>query len=103
MRPSRMKPLKSSYRFLRPWLITASIWLACSLTILDTYLERVGNGHLKDLCFLMSMLWMQFGFAAMFHTLLKQRGRHLLALILVTALPPLLLYFIVFSPLFGPP
>jgi len=103
MRPLQIKPLKGSYRFLRPWLIAASIWLACSLLILDAYLEQVGNGYLKDLCFLMSMLWMQFGFAALFHTLLKQRGRHLLALILVTILPPLLLYLTVFSPLFWLP
>jgi len=88
---------------LRPWLIAASTWLACSLIILDAYLEQMGNGSLKDLCFLMSMLWMQFGFAALFHTLLKQRGRHLLALILVTILPPILLYLIVFSPAFGLP
>ncbi len=85
---------------MRPWLITASIWLACSLTILDAYLEQVGNGYLKDLCFLMSLFWIQFGFAALFHTLLKQRGRHLLALILVTTLPPLLLYLTVFSLVF---
>lgn len=88
---------------MRPWLIAASIWLACSLIILDAYLEQVGNGYLKDLCFLISLFWMQFGFAALFNTLLKQQGRHLLALILVTILPPLLLYHIVFSPVFGLP
>ncbi len=99
----RITSLKGNYRFLRPWLIAASIWLACSLIILDAYLEQVGNGYLKDLCFFMSMLWVQFGFAAMFHTLLKQRGQHLFALILVTITPPLLLYLIVYSPVFWLP
>jgi hypothetical protein len=68
--------------------------------VLNAYIEQAGTRYLKDLWFLTSLLWVQFGFAAIFHSLLKQKGRHLVALILLAILPPLLLYLIVFSTTF---
>ncbi len=103
MRSLRINPFKGNYRFFRPWLIAASVWGICGLVVLDAHVEQVGTEHLKELWFLMSLLWIQFGFAAVFHSLLKQRGRRFLALLLITLLPPLLLYLIILFAVFGLP
>ncbi|MES9899295.1 MAG: hypothetical protein ABW148_09750 [Sedimenticola sp.] len=77
---------------LRPWIFGASVWLALSLVVSLEYLRAGRSDHLYDLIVMMSLLWMQFGFAGLFHTLRRERGRNAALLILVTLLPPAMLF-----------
>jgi hypothetical protein len=55
-------------------------------------LKTGSSDNLFEFCLLLSLLWVEFGFAGMFHTLLKERGRRIVPLLLITTLPPLLLF-----------
>ena len=78
-------------RFLRPWLAGALIWAGLSLIVVNEYRKTGEREHLMVLCFLLSLLWMEFGVAGLFDALRKGRRQRLLPLLLVTLLPPLLL------------
>ena len=88
--------LRYDRRFFRPWIIGAVIWGGLSLTILVAYIEEGDFRYLNELWFLLSLLWMQFGFAATFHAIRRKRRRNLTNLLLVMFLPPLILRFIIF-------
>ena len=85
----------TDYRFWRPWLIGALVWGAASLVVLAEYRALGDLRYLTEIGFLLSLLWGEFGFAAMFHAVLKQRGRRLQTLFLITVIPPLLLHLLI--------
>jgi len=74
--------------------------LFVSLTVLSEYqkIQVPGQGHLRELWFLLSLLWLQFGFAGIYQAVRRRRGFKILALFLITILPPLLLHIIIFKP-----
>ncbi len=80
-------------RISRPWILAAFLWLSLSLLISSEILHTLGPNHLLTISGLLSLLWLQFGFAGLFHTLLKERGRNLVPMALIALLPPLLLFF----------
>ncbi len=86
------------YRFLTPWILGALVWLFVGLTILLEYrkTQPAGQGYLTELWFLVSLLWLQFGFAGIFQAVRGGRGFKILAHFLVALTPPLLLYLLIF-------
>lgn len=84
-----------SYRFLRPWLVGALIWGSASLVVIAEFRAVGDPRHLTEIGFLLSLLWAEFGFAAMFHAVLKQRGYRLKTLFLITVIPPLVLHLLI--------
>jgi hypothetical protein len=59
-------------------------------------LKTGSSDNLFEFCLVLSLLWVEFGFAGMFHTLLKEQGRRIVPLLLITTLPPLLLFIVSF-------
>ena len=86
----------SDLQFLRPWIRGALIWFVLSLTVVLEHLKTESPGHLFEFCLLLSLLWMEFGFAGIFHNLIRERGRRIAPLVLATLLPPLLLFLVSF-------
>ena len=84
--------------FSRAWLFGAIIWLIFSLTVIVQHI-RIGPQprYVGELCVLLGLLWAEFGFAGMFHTLTRERGRRLFPFALVTLVPPLLLCVLSFA------
>lgn len=82
---------------IRPWVISAVIWEFLSLVIVAEYLKLGTTKHLDQFWLLLSLLWLMFGFAAIFNALMQTRVRDLLPLILVAVVPPLLLYLLIHS------
>ena len=80
---------------LKPWFIAASIWGFVSLIILVEYLKGGDTRYLNQLWFLMSLLWAEFGVAALFISLMKGNRHQVFPLILVTVLPPFILFIII--------
>jgi hypothetical protein len=72
------------------------VWFAVSLTMVLELLKTGSFDHLFEFCLVLSLLWVEFGFAGMFHTLLKEQGRRIVPLLLITTLPPLLLFIVSF-------
>ena len=70
------------------------VWLALSLAVSWEYLRAPEPRHLLELGGILSLLWVQFGFAGLFHTLRKEKGTKVLALSLVPLVPPLILFFL---------
>lgn len=83
-------------RFLRPWAIGGAVWLVLSLQVLSAYKSQFGFAYLKEFWFLFCLLWAEFGFAGIYHCVRHRRGRNLGSLLLVVAVPPLLLYLLLF-------
>ena len=77
---------------LRPWLIGASVWLMVSVLVSLEHLRSAQPDHLFELSGLMCLLWLEFGFAGMFHTLRNEKGRHAMRFLLISFLPPLVLF-----------
>jgi ABC-type multidrug transport system permease subunit len=75
---------------LKPWLIAAVVWIAVSLLIIVEYLKAGDTKYLWQLWFLLSLLWSEFGFAAIFNSLIKRKRYQLFPLLLVTVVPPLI-------------
>jgi ABC-type multidrug transport system permease subunit len=73
---------------LKPWLIAAVVWIAVSLLIIVEYLKAGDTKYLWQLWFLLSLLWSEFGFAAIFNSLIKRKRYQLFPLLLVTVVPP---------------
>jgi hypothetical protein len=88
--------LTRELRFLRPWVFGASVWLMLSLIVSLAHLRSGQPHYLFELGGLMTLLWIEFGFAGMFHTLRKEKGRKVIPLLLITLLPPLALFCIDF-------
>jgi len=84
------------FKFLRPWMRGALIWFALSLIVVLEHLKTESPDHLFEFCLLLSLLWMEFGFAGIFHNLIKEQGRRIAPLLLTTVLPPLLLFLVSF-------
>lgn len=78
-------------RSLYPWLFGALLWLMLALVVSQEYLRVSEAEHLLEISGLLGLLWMQFGFAGLFHTLRKERGRRAILFLLITLVPPLLL------------
>jgi len=70
------------------------VWLTISLVVMLEYLRTQEPGYLFELGGLLSLLWAEFGFAGIFHTIRKERGRKVASLLLVTILPPMALFVI---------
>lgn len=81
-------------RAYRSWIIGAILWLMLSLVVSLEHLRSERPDYLFELGGLMSVLWLQFSFAGMFHTLRKEHGRRAAAFLLIAAVPPLVLYCI---------
>jgi len=79
-------------RIPHPWVFGASLWLSLSLLVSLEVFRSLGTDHLFEFSGLLSLLWLQFGFAGLFHTLRNGLGRNLVPLALITLLPPLLLF-----------
>ena len=82
---------------IRPWIIAAVIWELLSLVIVAEYLKLGTTKHLDQFWLLLSLLWLMFGFAAIFNALMRTRVRDLFPLLLVAFVPPLLLYLLIHS------
>ncbi len=81
---------------LRPWIIGALAWECLSLAVIGAYLGQGDTEQLNQIWFLMTLLWLEFGFAGTFHALKRRGPRALPHLLPVILLPPLLLHFIIF-------
>jgi hypothetical protein len=88
--------LTRELRYLRPWLVGASVWLMVSLVVSLAHLRTAHPDNLFELSGLMCLLWLQFGFAGIFHTLRNEKGRNAFRLLAISLLPPLILFFINF-------
>ena len=82
------------YRFLRPWVLGALVWFFVSYAVLSEYQKSrpPGPGYQRELWFLLSLLWLQFGFAGIFQAVKRGRAYQIIAFVLLAILPPLLLY-----------
>jgi hypothetical protein len=80
--------------FFRPWVIGASVWLVLSLIVSLEHLRTPPPHYLVEFSGLMSLLWMQFGFAGLFHSLRKERGRQIVPFLVIIFLPPAILFLI---------
>ena len=79
-------------------LLGALAWGGASLLVLLEYRKIGGQAAaLNDLWFLLSLIWLQFCFAAMYADWRHNRGRRFKSLLVRAALPPLLLHVIVFN------
>jgi len=65
-----------------------------SLKVCLEYVQLKGTEHLIELCGLMSLLWMEFGFAGLFQTIRKEHRHESLLLLMVTLSPPVTLYLL---------
>ena len=80
------------------WIWAALVWGALSLVIVREYRAIGGEpAQVQELWLLMSLLWVQFGFAALFADWRHNRGRGFRRLIFRTLMPPLVLHFVVFG------
>jgi hypothetical protein len=76
------------------WVAAALAWGAASWLIVHEYRKLGGEARqLQEL----SLLWAQFGFAALFADWRRNRGRRFRVLLLRTLLPPLVLHFVIFG------
>ena len=77
------------------WILGAFVWGVISLvTILEHF--RYGAGvYWQEFWFLCSLLWFQFGFAAVFNAMLKGRLHKINDRVLIAIGPPVVLYLIV--------
>jgi hypothetical protein len=82
---------KRDIRFLRPWGVGAGLWLALSLIVSREYLRSSDARQLLEVSGLLSLLWLQFGFAGLFHRLVRGPRRQVFPLFLTILCPPLLL------------
>ena len=80
---------------LRPWVFGAIAWMCISLVIIIEYLRMGESKYLNQFWFLLSLLWLEFGFAGLFYLLVKRRGQQLTVFIMVTLIPPLVLYLLI--------
>ena len=83
--------------FLRPWILGAFAWLVLSIIVSLEHLRTPPPHYLLEFSGLMSLLWMQFGFAGLFQAVKRGRVGYKLPFILITVLPPAILYLINFA------
>jgi hypothetical protein len=72
------------------------VWGVVSLTVLLEYRKQPDPRYLHELWFLVSLLWLEFGFAGIFHCLRHGLRRRIGKLVLASLLPPLVLHLLVF-------
>lgn len=78
--------------FRYPWLLGALIWGTLGLMVLWRYQAIGGRARqIYELWWWLSLLWGQFGFAALFAEW-RQGGRGFRFIAILTFLPPLVLY-----------
>lgn len=83
-------------RYLRPWIIGALLWGVLSAVVMLEYKRQPNPRYLHEIWLLLSLLWLEFGFAGIFHCLRHGKRDRLGKLLLVSLLPPLVLHFFVF-------
>ena len=88
--------LDHKYRYLRPWIAGALVWGILSRVVLLEYQRQPNPRYLHEIWFLVTLLWLEFGFAGIFHCLRHGLRVRLGNMLLVSLLPPLILYFLVF-------
>ena len=80
------------------WIVAAFCWGALSLLIIQEYRKLGGQPQqIHELWLVMSLLWTQFGFAAIFADWRRNRARRFRVLLLRALIPPLLLHFVIFG------
>ncbi len=80
---------------LRPWIIGAIAWMCIALVVIIEYLRMGESQHLNQFWFLLSLLWLEFGFAGLFYLLVKRKGEQLAVFVMVILTPPLVLYLLI--------
>ncbi len=70
------------------------MWLMIGLVVMLEYLKTQEPNYLFELGGLLSLLWIEFGFAGIFHAIRKDRGRNVVSLLFFTILPPMALFVI---------
>lgn len=88
--------LMRELRYLRPWLVGAFVWLMVSVVLSVAHLRTAHPDNRFELSGLMCLLWLQFGFAGLFHTLRNEKGRNAFRLLAISLVPPLILFSINF-------
>lgn len=78
----------------RSWIIGALVWLMLSLVVSVEHIRSGQPSFLHELGGLLSIVWLQFGFAGLFNTLRREQGRRAIGFVLIAIIPPLLLYCI---------
>ncbi len=81
---------------LKPWLYAATVWGFLSLVIIREYLRGGETEYLNQLWFLLSLLWIEFGAAALFNSLIHRRRHQLLPLLMVTLVPPSIFFVMIY-------
>ena len=66
------------------------VWLLASLAVVTEYVQTSEPKYLVEILGLLSVLWFEFGFAGLFHSIRRNKGRNLALLLGVTVVPPLL-------------
>jgi hypothetical protein len=85
----------SRHYFILSWLVGTGAWGILSYILLAEY-KRIGESiYLTDLFFLLSILWVQFGFAGIFNAIYTRRYGRVKAFVAITLVPPLTVYFLV--------
>jgi len=77
--------------FYRLWVLAAIAWGGISALVMSEYIRIGDRRYVQELGFLLSLLWVQFPFAALFQDLRMRGGRNVGKLLPVLVLPPLLL------------
>ena len=65
------------------------------MIIIVEYLKAGETKYVNQFWFILSLLWAQFGLAAIFNSLMKKRVHRIYSLILITILPPVILFSII--------
>lgn len=80
--------------FLRPWIIGAAAWGILACILLDEYKRKGDPLYLPDIFLILTLLWLQFGFAAIFQAVYSGRFSRLSGYTAVTLVPPLIVYLL---------
>ncbi len=80
------------------WLLGALAWGGASFLVIIEY-RRLGGqaAAVNGLWLILSLIWIQFVFAAIFADWRQYRGRNFKRLLVRAVLPPLFLHFIAFN------
>lgn len=79
------------------WWVGALVWGVASYAILVNHLEISGVARLNETWLICSLMWAQFGLAAVFAALTKRQMEVAANRLFITLVPPLLLHLIIFS------
>ena len=77
------------------WIIGALIWGLISVIIILEHFRHGAGVYWQEFWFLCSLLWFQFGFAAVFNDMLKGCPHKINDRVFIAIGPPVALYIIV--------